>query len=317
MDPVDQAYRENAALLRGLGYRLLGDAMAAEDLVQETFVRALEKPPADLSRGLLPWLKRVATNIGIDQLRRRQHKAYTGPWLPMPLETGAGGVEIAAPHEVQPEARYDRIESLSFGFLVALEVLTPKQRAVLVLRDVLDDSVADVAESLEISEADVKTTLHRARAGMAGYDTARAVPDDARRERVRLALETLLEAVAKGERSAADALLAGGIEAFTDAGGEFFASRKILQGRERVGTFLWNLATKGAPDVRMDIREINFLPALVVELVEPKQGQAPRLVQRIDLDAEGRIATWHAILASGKLAGVSFDGIRPGLGAFA
>lgn len=317
MEWIDEAYRENAPLLRGLGYRLLGDVVAAEDLLQETFVRALESPSPEDDAPVLPWLKGVATGLGITFLQRRRARGYSGPWLPMPIETGPGGLEILASRATGSTARYGFAESFSYGFLAALEGLTPEERAALVLRDVFAESEDLVSAALDSAAPAVQDLLARARQRMAAHDARCLAPDDTQRERVRLVLETFLEAVASGQRGALDGLLAHDVTAVTDAGGEFLGARVILEGREQVGEFAWELAGEKAAGMRLDIREINFLPAIVIEFEEPGQGQAPRTVQRIDLDAEGRIATWHAILASGKLNGVSFDGLRPGLGALA
>src|SRR5690606_30294329 len=127
--------------LWGVCYRMTGSAAEAEDLVQETFRRALETPPADLERDLRPWLVRVAINLGRDALRARKRRGYDGTWLPSPVETS---VELAMQPKL-PDARYGELESVTFAFLVALEALTPTQRAVLLLRDVFDYSVRETA----------------------------------------------------------------------------------------------------------------------------------------------------------------------------
>ena len=72
------------ALLWKVCYRMTGSAADADDLVQETFARALERPPADQGRELRPWLLRVAINLSRDQLRARKRRGYAGSWLPSP-----------------------------------------------------------------------------------------------------------------------------------------------------------------------------------------------------------------------------------------
>src|SRR5262245_39676602 len=120
-----------------LCYRMTGSTADAEDLVQETFARALARPARDQARDLKPWLTQIALNLSRDHLRRRKRQAYAGPWLPAPLETeGLAG-------EAHPEARYGELESVSSAFLLALEALTPTQRAVLILCDVLGYSVRE------------------------------------------------------------------------------------------------------------------------------------------------------------------------------
>jgi len=173
----EDIFRAHERFLWGLCYRMTGNAADADDLVQETFVRAWKQPPARTDEPWRPWLTRVAMNLSRDLLRRRRRRHYEGPWLPSPIETG----DEASPPSYEPvdeqgnpAARYDMLESVSFAFLLALEALTPAQRAVLLLRDVFDYSVREAADALGMSEPSVKTTHHRARRAMRDYDRDRA-----------------------------------------------------------------------------------------------------------------------------------------------
>jgi len=76
------AFREHERFLWALCYRMTGSAADADDLVQETFVRALERPPPRTDLPWRPWLTRVAMNLARDALRRRRRRGYVGPWLP-------------------------------------------------------------------------------------------------------------------------------------------------------------------------------------------------------------------------------------------
>src|SRR5262245_9047629 len=84
------AFREDRALLLALCYRLTGTAADAEEIVQETFARALERPPPDTGRPWRPWLVRVAVRLCLDALRRRRRRRPIGPWLPGPVADGEG-----------------------------------------------------------------------------------------------------------------------------------------------------------------------------------------------------------------------------------
>src|SRR3954470_76519 len=123
-DAYDEIYEANRRLLWGLVYRMTGDAAEADDVVQETFVRALASPPRDTSEPWRPWLVRVALNIARDRLRKRRRN-YPGPWLPTPIPEDVTLDEERFSPEDSPETRYDLVESVSFAFLVALEALTP------------------------------------------------------------------------------------------------------------------------------------------------------------------------------------------------
>ncbi len=132
--------------LWALCYRLTGSAAGADDLVHDSFVRAMERPPPDQSGGLERWLVRVATNLSLDELRRRKRQAYSGEWLPAPVDIEARlglAVDTDESAEAGPEARYGLLESRSFAFLIAMEALDPRQRAVLILRDALDYSARE------------------------------------------------------------------------------------------------------------------------------------------------------------------------------
>ena len=151
MSTLESAFDEQRPFLWSLAYRLTGCAADADDVVQEVFVRALERPPADTARPWRPWLVRVLMNLGRDLLRQRRRRGYVGPWLPSPVATGDGDEPPSFdPPDLQPGpgARYDLLESASLAFLLALETLTPAQRAVLLLRDVLDYSVRETADAL-------------------------------------------------------------------------------------------------------------------------------------------------------------------------
>ena len=104
----------------------------------------------------------------VDALRRRSRKAYAGPWLPMPVHTPPGSPRLE-PIATGPDAevRYDALQSLQLGFLLALEVLSPKQRAVLLLRDAFGYTGPQTAQMLEVSPDNVRVMLHRARKAMA------------------------------------------------------------------------------------------------------------------------------------------------------
>ena len=80
---------EHRAHLWALAYRITGTASEADDVVQETFRRAIEHPPTDVARPWRPWLARVATNVAVDTLRRRMRDRYVGPWLPEPVVAGS------------------------------------------------------------------------------------------------------------------------------------------------------------------------------------------------------------------------------------
>jgi RNA polymerase sigma-70 factor, ECF subfamily len=296
------SFREHERYLWGLCYRLTGSAAEADDLVQDTFVRAIERPPSRVEEPWRPWLTRVAVNLGRDALRRRRRRAYVGPWLPTPIET-EDAAEEGAPPAAGAEARYDALESASFAFLVALEALTPQQRAVLVLRDVLDYSVEETARALGLSAANVKTTHHRARRALAPYEQNRCRPSPALAAQTQAALQRFLVALLANDAPTVESLLAADARSVADGAGEFAATRKPVVGRGKVAHAYLVLTKLSPPEMRAEIRTVNGLPALVVE--QPARGKlGPRYVVQCIVDGEGRIAALYSVVATAKLVAV-------------
>jgi RNA polymerase sigma-70 factor (ECF subfamily) len=294
--------------LLGLSYRLTGSAADAEDIVQETFRRAIERPPPDRGRPLAPWLVRVATNLGRDLLRHRKRRGYVGPWLPSPIETELWSVEAELGEGRTTEGRYDLLESVSFAFLLALEALTPRQRAVLLLREVFDYSVAEAAAALGMSEANVKTTHHRAREAMRTYDAERCAPTLEHRERTQATLLEFMQHLAAQDVPAIESMLAASVVALSDGGGKYLAARVPVHGPRKVAKLFAKLTLLSLKkEAQVEFRVLNGLPAIVVRLPEHRRGprEAPMSVTLIEVDAGGRIRALHSVLDDAKLAGLS------------
>lgn len=285
--------------LWGLCYRMTGVAADADELVQETFQRALEKPPRNTALPLKPWLTRVAINLARDRLRRRRREAYQGPWLPSPIDTSDEPPPSVEPRDT--EGRYDLMESVSFAFLLALEALNPKQRAVLLLRDVFDYTVKETAEALDVTEANVKVIHHRARAAMTAYEQARLRPTADAKERHRVALERFLAALVSGDVLAVEGMLAESVVHLSDGGGEYHAAKVPVLGRKRVATFLLRLIELRGPVDWGELRDLNALPALHAAYDHAKPKEAPRFTLQIQLDAAGKIFAVYSVLGTRKL----------------
>ncbi len=177
-------------------YRILGSLTDAEDAVQETFLHAWRRLGTFQGRSSFrAWLYKIATNACLDALDKqgRRHRQRTLPASAYPAAdphapTAAPPTELTwlepFPDEwltdqaaVNPEARYSAYESISLAFLAALQTLPPRQRAVLILTDVLDWSAQETASLLGASLSAVTSALHRARSTMAeAYH--RRVPED-------------------------------------------------------------------------------------------------------------------------------------------
>ena len=298
---LEVQFGAHRSFLWSLCYRLTGNAADADDLVQETFLRAVQHPPARTDVPWRPWLVRVALNLGRDLLRRRRRR-HEGTWLPSPIETEdePPSSEPSAGAQGCPAARYDLLESVSFAFLLALEALTPGQRAVLLLRDVFDYSVRETAEALAISETNVKTTHLRARRAMVAYERVRRPPTRQTQARTGRAIERFLTLLSSGDTAGLESLLAEGVRSISE-GGEFPAARLPIVGRDKVLRLYSTLAGRLGPGVRTQVRRLNGLPAVVVDVEDAPPGWAPRTALLFRVDDRGRIEEMYAVLASRKL----------------
>lgn len=292
------AFTAHHRYLWGVCYRMTGSAADADDLVQETFTRAVERPPADTERSVRPWLTKVAMNLARDAYRQRRRQKYGGDWLPAPIEI----LEHEPPaHELpSTEARYDLMESVSMAFLVALEALAPTARAVLLLRDVFDYSVRETSDALGMSESNVKTTLHRARCVMEKYDDSRVVAP--------IASETLAEFVTKvvaGDVAGVEALLAKDVVARSDGGGRYSAANKPVVGANKVARFVVNIAEKRGTPTWVGMAQLNGQTAILTQF-PPYPGQAERVAMVVEVDEAGKIRRLYSQLVDEKLSEVKF-----------
>jgi len=197
-------------------YRMLGSLHDAEDALQDTMVSAWRGLDAfDGRASLRTWLYRIATNGCLSQLRmasRRPAKAWDIPGIQPPEPTRLGEVVWLEPYPdalldeavpLGPEARYEQTESISLAFVTALQVLPPRQLAVLILRDVLGFHAQEVADMLDTTIDSIKSALKRARAGMRHH---RAPADAGRRPAAEQAIVTKF--VSAYESDDLDALVA-------------------------------------------------------------------------------------------------------------
>src|SRR5262245_10195938 len=143
------------SLLFSVAYRMLGSVADAEDMLQETFIRWQEDRDEDI-RSPRAFLVTIISRLCINHLQsaRVQREEYVGEWLPEPLVTDTSA---------DPSAALTMDESLSMGFLVLLERLTPVERAVFLLREVFDYKYREIAKITSLSEANCRQILRRAR----------------------------------------------------------------------------------------------------------------------------------------------------------
>ncbi|HVX32739.1 MAG TPA: RNA polymerase sigma-70 factor [Solirubrobacterales bacterium] len=262
-----------------IAYRMLGSVAEAEDVVQEALVRlhqALDGEERIASPAA--FLATVTTRLAINELRsaRARRERYIGEWLPEPIITD---------EREDPAARAELADSLSLALLVALESLTPEQRAVLLLRDVFEYSYAEIARIVDKSEAGVRQLASRAR---------RQVEE--RRPRFRTTEEhrdviarRFVEAAERGDLAGLEAVLAADVRLSGDGGGKVPALARALRGRARVSRTLraWTTQMRRVPGASLRGAEVNGAPGVVI------------------LDGRGRlVSVWALDIAGGAIVGI-------------
>jgi RNA polymerase sigma-70 factor, ECF subfamily len=209
--------------LFGIAYRMLGIASEAEDIVQDVWLRwqsADRSVVRDATAFLVTTTVRLAISVAHSARSRRE--TYIGPWLPEPIDTTA-----------DPTLGAERAEALEFAVLILLEKLSPNERASYVLREAFDYSYSDIADILQLTEANTRQLVTRARKHIANGRRAQVSPAEHRRF-----LDAFLSAVQTGDLTALKGIFVEHVVSVTDGGGMAGAARVPVVGRERVAKYI-------------------------------------------------------------------------------
>jgi RNA polymerase sigma-70 factor (ECF subfamily) len=279
------------ARLEAIAYRLLGSATDAEDAVQDTFLRW---QAADRERIETPeaWLTKVLTNLCLNRLTsaRARRETYVGQWLPEPV--------LAGDRMLGPSDTVEQRESVSIAVLTLMERLSARERVVYVLREAFGYSHAEIAEVLDITEANCQQVYRRAKQHLAA-DRRRVAVDAAAASRI---VEEFLAAALSGRTDALVRMLTDDAVSVGDGGGLVFSLPWPIGGALRVARFLRGLFTPteakwemigGRPDLFATVA--NGAPALVMVVGDRVVG-----VFTLDVTTDG-IAAVHAQANPGKL----------------
>jgi RNA polymerase sigma-70 factor (ECF subfamily) len=295
---MDDPVAELRPLLFSIAYRMLGSATDAEDIVQETFLRFHRETSAGTQvESPKSYLSAVATRLCIDHLRsaRVRRESYVGTWLPEPLLTD---------EESEAERHAETADSLSMGFLVLLESLTPVERAVFLLREVFEYDYGEIASIVGKSEENCRQISVRARrqvqAERPRFEASRAQRDELARR--------FFAAAAEGDVEGLVSMLAADVVAYADGGGKGFAFPRPVHGREKVARLLQAGAAQGERlgVVAMRLAEINGQPGAL--FLDPDGAT----VAAVSLDiADGQVQTLHAVSNPEKLVHLRGIAVRP------
>ncbi|UWR67859.1 RNA polymerase sigma factor SigJ [Phaeobacter inhibens] len=229
-------------------YRMLGSVTDAEDVLQDAYLR-WQSAPQDEVLDTTGYLMRITTRLCLDQLKsaRKQRETYPGEWLPEPVLTDDATDQLD--HDV------------SVALLLALDALSPLERAAFLLHDIFDSSYGDVASALNRSPEACRQLATRARRKVQALR-----PDPPSRPDQDGALtEAFFRASKTGDMTALTRLLSNDVQLISDGGGKATAALNPIYGREKVMRLLAGLARKGhhtAPD-QWRLCQLNGLPAIL------------------------------------------------------
>ncbi len=279
-------FEQQRPRLLSLAYRMLGEIQAAEDIVQEGWLRwsaapenSVVSPPA--------WLTQVVTRLAIDQLRsaRQRREVYPGPWLPEPIisdEDGGPGRLMALAQECE------------LALLWSLERLSEEERAAFLLSQVFETSYADIARTLDKSEQACRQLVSRARQRV--QDASPRF--DTTSEQLEKALLSFATAAASGDQNEVVRLLAPDVLGLTDGGGLVTAARIPLQGPARVAQVFTHIASKQSAALgQLELLTVNGQPALV-----RLAGDDSDMIFTVRLNPKGEICWLYTLRNPQKLA---------------
>ena len=292
MNPATAIFEAERPRLTALCYRMLGERAAAEDAVQDTWLRWSGIDP-DAIDNAAAWLRRTATNIAIDALRsaRSKREAYPGPWLPEPL----------FPDALQDVgARFEIAQECELALLWAMERLSASERAAFILREAFDAGYDEIALTLGKSPAACRQLVSRAHRRLQESGPRFDAPDN----EVRELIASFLSAVARADFDTATRLLAPDAVAISDGGRKARAALRPLVGAQDILTVFASVMRKSGAeaDWRLDVVKVNGAPALVRWL----DGRVD-LVLTVAPDATGRIAWFYMMRNPDKLPGASYQ----------
>lgn len=288
VDASTAEFEQHRRFLTGLAYRMLGSLSDAQDIVQDAFLRwhGANRPGLTSPRA---WLGKIVTRLCLDRMKsaRAQRETYVGQWLPEPVIEPIG-ISLAGLVE-------NRIDA-PVALMLALERLSPLERAAFILHDIFEMEFDEIAGVLDRNEAACRQLLVRAR-GHVGDTKQRFIVDADEANRLTTAF---FAASQSGDASALRDLLADAARLHGDGGGKRPATLNIIYGADRIGRFFEGVAQK--PGARPGAiwsgpLRINGLPGFVA--LDPFGT-----IQAITLEIEdGRIVAIYSMRNPDKLAG--------------
>jgi RNA polymerase sigma-70 factor (ECF subfamily) len=239
--------------LFGIAYRMTGSVSDAEDACQDAWLR-WQRVDRDTVDNAEAYLVRVVTRLALDRLQSAQHRreTYVGPYLPEPI--------VADDLSTQPEVAAELADSLTFAFLVLLDELDPRERAVLLLHDVFGYPFDEIGAMVGLSPAACRQLASRTRRKLDHERDSLRRPDEQREQEL---IGNLLATIANGDVDAVMELLAPDVVLLSDGGAQRHAARRPVVGPDRVARFVVNLAKRLVDVEEARLVQVNGEPGLL------------------------------------------------------
>ncbi|WP_349774076.1 RNA polymerase sigma-70 factor [Lederbergia lenta] len=249
----NEDYQQFKPLLFSIGYRMLGTISEAEDIVQETFLRAYQMKEQKIDNKKA-YLCKMVTNRCLDVLKSARYKReqYIGPWNPEPLL-------IEKTDDSDPSEIVLQKEGLSIAFLRMMEHLAPDERAVLLLREVFDFPYSEIANIMEKKEENCRKIFSRAKQKISLIEG-----ESLNFEENKSIINRFIQAFQMQNIDALLKLVSENVTLYSDGGGKVKAAVRPIVSISNVLALLYGIMKKAEKDFYFEIKNVNSQPAIVV-----------------------------------------------------
>lgn len=246
-------YNKFKPLLFSIGYRMLGSISEAEDIIQETFLKAYQINDEKIVNKKA-YLCKIMTNRCLDALKsarfRREH--YVGSWNPEPL-LFESSTEFYDPSEVVLQK-----EGLSIAYLRIMEHLAPDERAALLLREIFNFSYSEISNIIEKNEENCRKIFSRAKHKISSIEG-----ESLNYKRNRSIVDRFIQALQMQNMEILLKLISEEVTLYSDGGGKVRAAVRPIVSRSNVLAFLYGIIKKAPKDFYFEVKNVNGQPAII------------------------------------------------------
>lgn len=246
-------YQLYKPLLFSLGYRMLGSVAEAEDLIQETFLKASQVSEENI-KNKKAYLCKIMTNLCLDVVKsaRFRREQYIGPWNPEPLL-------LEKLHALDPSETMIQKEGLSIAYLRMMEHLTTDERAVLLLREVMNFPYSEIANIIDKKEENCRKIFSRAKQKILVVEE-----ESLNYEKNKSLINRFIEAFQKQNTDTLLELISNNVTLYSDGGGKIKAAIRPIESITSVLAFLYGIMKKASEDFYFEIKSTNYQPSIII-----------------------------------------------------